>query len=1178
MSPPVAVDDLRRLLGAGPVSAHGATPAWAAMAVARLRGDGPLVVVLADDERARTFVDDLAAFGVADDEVALLPAIDVSPYLELSPDARVVAERVTTLARLAAGCAPPLVVTSALALARRTVPRAELAARTQRFAPGLTIDRDAAVAALVAGGWARVPVVDDPGTVAVRGGVLDLFPPGAALPVRLELDGDVIESMRSFDPISQRTLRDVAEVLVHPTRETFTSGEVDVRARLRAAGEELLVPSKAARQLADAVVAGELTVGLEAFTPAMHADLEAVPPMLPADATWVLLDPAAIARAADDAWHEAGIGFAAKRDARAVAFAPEAHFLAPAELATALTTPRRLLRLPALEVVGDAGGARVRVAVDTQQPLRLALERARHADAEHGARPLLDAIRGWLADGLAVLVGCDSQARIDRLVGVCEQAGLAARVHADGDDLAAALARPGVVISRTSPSSGFTAPADRLAVITSADVFGARAAARRPAAARRAKDALRGGVADFGQLRPGDYLVHQLHGVGRYLGLRQLPLGDGQAEVDFLHLEYDGAALYLPVYRLGEVERFVGEGGAPPRLDKLGGLTWDKTKRRASEQIQALAEELLQIYAQRAALPGYAYPAADEAFHEFVARFPHQETPDQLAAIDAVMADMEAPRAMDRLVCGDVGYGKTEVALRALFRAVTAGKQAALLAPTTVLVEQHYRTLVARTDGFPINVGKLSRFQTKAEQLDVIARLADGRLDLVVGTHRLLSPDLRWRDLGLLVIDEEQRFGVAHKERLRRLRTQLDVLTLSATPIPRTLHLAMTGLRDLSLIATPPAERHAVRTLVSTVDDATVREAIERELARGGQIFFITPRIDAHRRAVPGKRAPGELPPLDVNDETRSITEWAEYLRQLVPRARVGIAHGGLADAELERAMVEFIDGKVDILCATSIVESGLDIPRANTMFIADADAFGLAQLYQLRGRIGRSRERAWCYLLIPGAERLSADARRRLEVLQRFTELGAGFHIASSDLEIRGGGELLGAKQSGSIAAVGFDAYVRMLEAAVGELRGQPIHRAIDPEITAATPGYIPVDYVPDPGLRLSLYKQLASADTDDELAAVIAELGDRFGPPPREVHQLAELMALKVLARGLGATTLELGASRVALGLPRVPPTLAPGWKRLPDGRVAFALSADDAKAPGAAARRALLALAAA
>jgi transcription-repair coupling factor (superfamily II helicase) len=542
---------------------------------------------------------------------------------------------------------------------------------------------------------------------------------------------------------------------------------------------------------------------------------------------------------------------------------------------------------------------------------------------------------------------------------------------------------------------------------------------------------------------------------------------------------------------------------------------------------------------------------------------------------------------MDRLVCGDVGYGKTEVALRAALKAVLGGKQVAVLAPTTVLVEQHYLVFQRRFAGWPVRVARLSRFQSRADQLATVAGLADGTVDVVVGTHRLLSNDVRSKALGLIIVDEEQRFGVVHKERLKKMRAEVDVLTLTATPIPRTLHMAMVGMRDLSIIATPPADRRSIRTFVSRPDDGVLREGIRRELARGGQVFFVCPRIgggDGERVAREARQPRGSRRRRDPRRGTRSLLEWAEHLHELCPEARVAAAHGQLDGDALERIMVEFVDGEHDILVSTTIIESGLDIPRANTMFVDRADAFGLAQLYQLRGRIGRSRERAFCYLLVPPPEKLTEDAKRRLEALQRFSELGAGFQIASHDLEIRGAGDLLGARQSGMISAVGFDTYTGILEEAVAELRGQERLRTIEPELSVELPGYIPDDYVPDTGQRLDLYKRLSSARDEDEVAAVLDEIADRYGALPVEVTLLGDLMVLKAHARRLAAVTLELTSSRMTLALADETP-LRPErvlelvnqrgslYRLTPDMRLQRRFATDERKEPVAAARRCLL-----
>jgi transcription-repair coupling factor (superfamily II helicase) len=658
-----------------------------------------------------------------------------------------------------------------------------------------------------------------------------------------------------------------------------------------------------------------------------------------------------------------------------------------------------------------------------------------------------------------------------------------------------------------------------------------------------------------------------VHGVGLYRGLTKLPLKG--TPIDFLELEYAGGTLYLPVFRLGEVQRYVGAEGHQPRIDRLGGASWDRQTKKVRAAVRALAEELLQLYAQRAALPGHAFPPDDAVFREFEATFAFEETPDQETAIRDVITDMEKPRPMDRLVCGDVGYGKTEVALRAMLKAAMGGRQVAMLAPTTVLVEQHFRTMNERFTGWPVRVARLSRFQSRTEQVATVKGLADGSIDAVVGTHRLLSADVRWKDLGLLIIDEEQRFGVAHKERLKKVRTQLDVLTLTATPIPRTLHMAMTGMRDLSIIATPPADRRSIRTFVAAAEDAVLREGVRRELARGGQIFFVAPRI-VDKKAK----------------DDKSLEEWADHLRGLVPEARVAVAHGQMASEALEKVMVGFVNGEFDLLCSTTIIESGLDIARANTMFVARADRFGLAQLYQLRGRIGRAKERAFCYLLVPPPRSLTDEARRRLEALQRFTDLGAGFLIASHDLEIRGAGELLGAKQSGSIAAVGFETYTAMLEEAVAELKGEEIHRERDPELNVELPGYIPDDYVPDTGQRLDLYKRLSAAHDQDEVGAILDEIADRYGQLPVEVTLLGELMVLKGYARRLRALTLELTRGRLCLSFGEetpLPPARVTAlcaargsaFKLTPDMRLMRVFSATEQSKPLETARAVLLEL---
>ncbi len=1113
--------------------ATGAAGSFAALAIARVAAEvpaarRPLLVITPDEARAQELARDLGYFlphiAAADDPAAPprvlhLPAVEASPYAELSPDRRAIMSRQATLFRLSQGFGGEVLVASAAALARRVIPRAEFAALIDVLAAEEEIDRDATAALLARTGYGRTPVVEDPGTFAVRGGVIDVFPPLYRYPVRLELLGDLVESIRFFDPVTQRTMRSLDEVYLLPVRETVRTRGADPRARILDAADAAEHPSSKTRALVERVEAGEDFFGVEALTPAFHARMGSIDEYLPAGTALVIEDPEAVRAAIDDERERFASGFTKRRDEHRVVFPPEDFLLAPAEVDALLGRPARLELRPVDTEVAVA------LQVETHTELSAELRR-RRADKDHfeePLRPLVNQLRAWLGDGNRVVLVSPNRAHADRLESLLKGYKLEPRMLREpgAPELTdPALLTAPLTISMGPLAAGFRLPGDWLVVLTEDEIFGPRAHERKARTAKQRGLEGFGKVTEFSSLVPGDHVVHGVHGVGVYKGLVKLPV-KGTA-VDFLHLDYDGGALYLPVYRLSEVQRYVGADGAKPKIDKLGGITWEKTRSKVSKEVKQIAEDLLKLYAQRQALPGHAFtvpPNLEAIFQEFETRFQFEETEDQQKAIDAVLEDMAAPRPMDRLVCGDVGYGKTEVAMRAAMRAVMGGKQVAVLAPTTVLVEQHGASFRERMKDLPVSVDTLSRFKTKPEQLEVLKRAAEGKLDIVIGTHRLLSNDMRFKDLGLIVVDEEQRFGVVHKERLKQLRTQVDVLTLTATPIPRTMHMAMMGLREISIIATPPVDRRAIRTFVCRPDDDVLREGIQRELARGGQIFFVSHLIGEGQK--PSARG------------DRSLSDWAEHLRRLVPGLRVAVAHGQMDSEALEQIMVDFVNGRSDVLCSTTIIESGLDIPRANTMFVSRADHFGLAQLYQLRGRIGRSRERAYCYLMVPPMEALTPEAKQRLAVLQRFTELGAGFQIASHDLEIRGAGDLLGAKQSGQIAAVGFETYTQILGEAVAELRGEAITRERDPELTVDLPTFIPDDYVSDTGQRLDLYKRLSSAHDEDEVRTIMEEIGDRYGAPPDEVRLYAELMILKADARKLGATAIDLADNRLSLAL---------------------------------------------
>jgi transcription-repair coupling factor (superfamily II helicase) len=654
-------------------------------------------------------------------------------------------------------------------------------------------------------------------------------------------------------------------------------------------------------------------------------------------------------------------------------------------------------------------------------------------------------------------------------------------------------------------SEGFALPTDRFALLTEEELFGVRERRRHHGSIRETA-ALEG----LAQLQPGDALVHAQHGIGVYRGLVALDLRAAGPKIqgEFLRLEYEGGdRLFVPVYRLHLVQRYVGSEGHAPKLDKLGGQSWEKTRKQVKGSLRDMARQLLNLHAARELAEGFRFSPRDRPLEEFEAAFPFEETPDQHAAIEDVLADMQRPKPMDRLVCGDVGFGKTEVAIRAAFRAAMDGKQVAILVPTTVLCTQHEETFRKRFAGYPLRIDSLSRFRTPKESAEVVEGLRSGAIDIVIGTHRLLQKQVEFRDLGLLVVDEEHRFGVADKERIKRLRQQVDVLTLTATPIPRTLQLAFAGLRDLSVIHSPPADRLAIRTQLARWSESLIREAILRELRRGGQVFFVHNRV-------------------------QSIGEIAELLARVVPEARVVVAHGQMGERELEARMLRFLHGEADVLLSTTIIESGLDIGRANTMLIDRADHFGLAQLYQLRGRIGRSTHRAYCYLLVRGGERtLTDDARKRLEAIQSFTELGSGFKLAGLDLEIRGAGNLLGAAQSGNMAAVGFDTYMELLDETIEELRGNPRTVLVDPEIRLPVSARLPEDYVPDVSQRLVLYKRLASAPDEADVDRIRDELLDRFGALPEEATHLLAVIRLKIAARRLGVAAVDLAGEQIVL-----------------------------------------------
>ncbi len=1049
----------------------------------------PALVVVADARQAEGFADDLRFyFGESGDRppferrIHYVPSWEVPPFEDLSPPPETIAARIEGLFHLGQ-TKNPILVTTAEAVLQRLPPRSTFAARWSYLVEGDVLDLDELAERLVDWGYRRVPLVEDRGDFCIRGGILDIFPPAHPNPLRLELAGDTIESMREFDPGSQRSLGARAELVVLPVRELDARGRQSKEA-LRAITQrlqELEVGRVERDQILDGLANGLLFPGIEFYLPYFYPELDLLAAYLPAD-TLVWVDQAgAVDAALEQAWSEVERLAAERTAAQRFLPPPERLYARPGDWRAAVAR-FPLVEIEGLDLMSGAeDAAHIEVHSYTTGDLKAA--RVRHR-REVSFGPVADKVRAWCDEGQQVylVASSDSQAaRIARLFDTHELP-VSRLVRLEPDTFApparARAAPPRLLVG--SLSEGFRLPDERLVVITETDLFGE---ARRRRHARPVDIGQL--IKNLSELKPDDFIVHIDFGVGVYRGLKHLKVAD--VDGDFLHLEYAGGdRLYLPADRINLVQKYVGADGAAPALDKLGGESWERTKRKARESVLAMAKELLEVYAAREVLQGHEYPGPDDYFREFEAAFPFEETPDQQRAIDEVVADLQRHKPMDRLICGDVGYGKTEVAMRAAFVAVMDGQQVAVLVPTTVLAQQHYNTFARRFDGYPVRVAMLSRFLTRGEIQQVVKGVAGGEIDIVIGTHRLLQKDIAFKQLGLLVVDEEHRFGVAHKERIKQLRKTVPVLTLTATPIPRTLQMSLMGIRDLSVIETPPVDRLAIRTYVTRYDEGIIREAILREVHRDGQVFFVHNRVE-------------------------TIEIIARRLREVVPEASFAVAHGQMHERDLEKVMADFFDKKTDVLVCTAIIESGLDVPNANTILINRADHLGLAQLYQLRGRVGRSHERAYAYLMIPGEQLISKDAQKRLRVLQELDDLGGGFRLAAHDLEIRGAGNLLGKQQSGQVSAVGFELYEQMLADAVRELRGEHVQQEVEPEIQLGVPAYIPGQYIPDENQRLVFYRRLAGIRTGQDLAEIAAEMQDRFGPIPPLVDTLLKVMELR-------------------------------------------------------------------
>jgi transcription-repair coupling factor (superfamily II helicase) len=1072
---------------------------------AALTLERPIVAVTPLASEADALASELALFldQPADRDSAhcrmhLLPAWELRPFAHLSPPPDVQAAQLAGLFALLRTPAP-LIVTSLEALMMRTIPRRIFEDSVIRIALAEVIDLEALVEALASMGYQRVPQTEEPGDFSVRGGIVDVFSPLHHHPVRLELEEEIVTSIRHFDPSSQRSLGQIEEAMVIRTRHVPAVALRDARlvAQVAVRCGEIGMVRKEAAELNETIENGLLFPGVELLTPYLYPEgLQSIFDYIPDNAIAWLMEPGRILGEVSRMLERIQAEAAAAHQKPIFYPAPEALYLTADEFERAIGSFTAVEAGSLITAAAPREGWATAIEVKSQASLRLGATELTGAQGAPSFEPLaveLKEVRRSQGHALMVVEGTNQAARLRRHLEAYDL-----EVNTECKSFAELLEcedyRPAIMEGEIA--AGTVLQHDGLYVYSEEELFG------EPRARRRVRRSAKGALLNLDELRPDDFVVHIEHGIGKYRGLKHMKVAD--IEGDFLNLEYASSdTMYVPVERINLVQRYIGGDSTDPKLDKLGGGSWDRVKKHTREAVLAMASELLDIYAAREVSEGHAFIHPGAAFEDFAERFEFEETPDQQAAIDEVIRDMSRTKPMDRLICGDAGFGKTEVALRAAFLCVMDGRQVAVLVPTTVLAEQHWNNFRNRFKDYPVRVEMVSRFRNAKENRQVIEDVRKGLVDIVIGTHRLLQSDVEFPKLGLLIIDEEHRFGVADKERVKRLRKLVEVLTMTATPIPRTLHMAMLGIRDLSVIQTPPADRQVVRTFVAHFDDGLIRDVMIRELSRGGQIFFVHNRVE-------------------------NIEFIAQHLRALVPEAKIAVAHGQMKEHQLEDVMRGFIENQTNVLVCSAIIESGLDIPNANTMIINRADHFGLAQLYQLRGRVGRSKRKAYAYLLIPGEHIITREAKRRIDALRELVEAesGTGFKLAIRDLEHRGAGNLLGREQSGQIAAVGFELYTEMMEEAIRELRGEPQRHDYEPELRLGVPAYVPDSFVPDENERLVLYRRMARAATSEDLDEVREEMRDRFGPVPTLVENLIaamnirrrmkELMVLSALLKG--------------------------------------------------------------
>jgi len=1061
------------------------------------------LVVVSSVKEGNRLIEDLRFFtGQHHAPIRFFPPYNLLPFKFLSYHNQTAGHRIRVLHQLMEASIPPIVVTTVDALLQKIIPRKEISRYAELVIAGEEIDRDQLIAKLMSGGYSKTAIVEEFGDFSVRGGIIDVFSPLYDDPLRIEFYGDLVESLRFFSASNQRKIKGLDEAVILPARELILNQQfiANIISRIRALASDLDVPVSHARKIIDSIRHDEDLPGIESLIPLFYPQLDSLFDYFPQDSLIITVNPDELAKVALDTEKRLIDNYQASRDERQLCVKPQDLYLTWSQ-AEASISERKPLNLKMFDVLKSDDHCpfppcQCHAAVENNTDLSMALKNYREKEAL--LRPLVE----WLQDkqqaGYATILACRSRSQVDRLNSLLVPYGIQLTAVNGFTEINDHSGRVYICVGQVS--SGFVWPAENLALVTDEEIFGVRHQHR-----RRAEPRPRTQMLDLQELKTDDLIVHNDHGIGQYGGLVKMDIGGFTN--DFLIVSYKGGdKLYLPVDRMNVVQKYMGVEGIVPVLDSLGGKSWERVKSRIKKSAEKIAGELLKLYAWRKVEKGYAFSPADNYVRDFEDGFAYEETTDQRKAIDDVIADMQNSTPMDRLVCGDVGYGKTEVALRASFLAVNDGKQVAMLVPTTILAEQHYETFRRRFKRYPINVACLSRFRSARLQRAIIDDLKAGNVDIVIGTHRLVQKDVQFNDLGLLILDEEQRFGVKQKEKLKKFRSTVDVLALTATPIPRTLHLSLVGVRDISIISTPPEFRKSIMTYISEFDDAVIADAINKELRREGQIFF-------------------------VHNNIQNIDRVAGKLQRLVPQVRLAVAHGRMDEEALEQVMFSFMTREIDMLVCTTIIESGLDVASANTIIVNRADRFGLAQMYQLRGRVGRADEQAYAYLLIPPESLLGNDALKRLKVLMEHSDLGAGFQIAMSDLKIRGGGTILGASQSGHIAAVGYDMFLKLMENAVADLKGEKTVEPLEPEINVGLSAFLAESYIPDIDQRMFAYRRLAKMTEPEQLADYESEALDRFGPLPEEGANLLLKIMLKLLAKKAGVARLDLVGRNLSL-----------------------------------------------